>query len=127
MATLSVIRRWALREQMSIREIARRTGLSRNTVKKYFRAGEEAPRYAKRASSSKLDPYADKLATWLAIEATKSRKQRRNLRQIHTHRDVLFDEAKYRDTLRLTNWPDQRSGLTFHVIYFQVHYVQRRP
>ena len=33
MATLSVIRRWALREQMSIREIARRTGLSRNTVK----------------------------------------------------------------------------------------------
>jgi len=85
-ATLSVIRRWALREQMSIREIARRTGLSRNTVKKYLRAGEEAPRYAKRASSSKLDPYADKLATWLAIEATKSRKQRRNLRQIHTAR-----------------------------------------
>jgi transcriptional regulator with XRE-family HTH domain len=83
-ATLSVIRRWALREQMSIREIARRTGLSRNTVKKYLRAGEEAPRYAKRATSSKLDPYADKLATWLAIEATKSRKQRRNLRQIHT-------------------------------------------
>jgi transcriptional regulator with XRE-family HTH domain len=83
-ATLSVIRRWALREQMSIREIARRTGLSRNTVKKYLRAGEEAPRYAKRASPSKLDPYADKLATWLAIEATKSRKQRRNLRQIHT-------------------------------------------
>ena len=63
MATLSVIRRWALREQMSIREIARRTGLSRNTVKKYLRAGEEAPRYAKRASSSKLDPYAEKLAT----------------------------------------------------------------
>jgi transcriptional regulator with XRE-family HTH domain len=83
-ATLSVIRRWALREQMSIREIARRTGLSRNTVKKYLRAGEEAPRYAKRASSSKLDPYADKLATWLAMEATKSRKQRRNLRQNHT-------------------------------------------
>lgn len=56
MATLSVIRRWALREQMSIREIARRTGLSRNIVKKYLRAGEEMPRYAKRTSSSKLDP-----------------------------------------------------------------------
>ncbi len=90
MATLSVIRRWALREQMSIREIARRTGLSRNTVKKYLRAGEEAPRYAKRASSSKLDPYADKLATWLAIEATKSRKQRRNLRQIHTSTSTVI-------------------------------------
>jgi len=29
-ATLSVIRRWALHEQMSIHEIARRTGLSRD-------------------------------------------------------------------------------------------------
>jgi hypothetical protein len=38
---------------MSIRKTARRTGLSRNTVKKYLRAGEEVPRYAKRTSSSK--------------------------------------------------------------------------
>lgn len=37
--TLSVIRRWALREQLSIREVARRTGLSRNTVRKYLREG----------------------------------------------------------------------------------------
>ena len=64
------------------REISRRTGLARNTVKKYLRAGDEEPRYAKRASSSKLDPYADKLSTWLLIEATKSRKQRRTL--LHT-------------------------------------------
>lgn len=83
-ATLSVIRRWALREQMSIREISRRTGLARNTVKKYLRAGDEEPRYARRASSSKLDPFADKLSTWLSIEATKSRKQRRTLLQLHT-------------------------------------------
>ena len=83
-ATLSVIRRWALREQMSIREISRRTGLARNTVKKYLRAGDEEPRYARRASSSKLDPYAEKLSTWLSIEATKSRKQRRTLLQLHT-------------------------------------------
>jgi hypothetical protein len=53
-----------------------------------LRAGDEAPRYAKRASASKLDPYADKLATWFAIEATKSRKQRRNLRQIHTKENI---------------------------------------
>ena len=35
-ATLSVIRRWALREQQSIREIARSTGFSRNTIRKYL-------------------------------------------------------------------------------------------
>ena len=37
MGFLSVIRRWALRDKMPIREIARRTGLSRNTIKKYLR------------------------------------------------------------------------------------------
>ena len=83
-ATLNVIRRWALRDQMSIREISRRTGLARNTVKKYLRSDEAEPSYERRVSSSKLDPYAEKLATWLGIEATKSRKQRRTLRQIHT-------------------------------------------
>ena len=36
MGFLSVIRRWALRDKMPIREIARRTGLSRNTIKKGF-------------------------------------------------------------------------------------------
>ncbi|MDP9895706.1 transcriptional regulator with XRE-family HTH domain [Variovorax boronicumulans] len=116
MATLSVIRRWALREQMSIREIVRRTGLSRNTVKKYLRAGDEEPRYAKRASSSKLDPYAEKLATWLAIEATKSRKQRRNLRQIHT----LLELTQFLNASRWTSccsWRHRslrvRSGIGF--------------
>ena len=84
MATLNVIRRWALRDQMSIREISRRTGLARNTIKKHLRSDESEPKYPRRVSSSKLDPYAEKLATWLDIEATKSRKQRRTLRQIHT-------------------------------------------
>ena len=84
MATLNVIRRWAPRDQMSIREIARRTDLARNTVTKYLRSDDSEPRYTRRASSSKLDPYAEKLAIRLGIEATKSRKQRRNLRQLHT-------------------------------------------
>lgn len=94
-ATLSVIRRWALREQLSIREISRRTGLARNTVKKYLQSGDEEPSYAKRASSSKLDPFADKLSTWLAIEATKSRKQRRTLLQLHTDLVALGFEGSY--------------------------------
>jgi transposase len=92
---------------MSIREIAKRTGLSRNTAKKYLRAGEEMPRYAKRTSSSKLDPYAEKLATWLAIETTKSRKQRRNLRQIHTRRTPSI--YPHREAFRLTKRVGQYS------------------
>ena len=65
-ATLSVIRGWTLREQSSIREIVRRTGPSRNTIEKYLRAGAVEPRHAKRTSPSTLDPFAHKLAGWLA-------------------------------------------------------------
>ena len=58
MALLSVIRRWHLREKVSIREIARRTKLSRNTIAKYLASEETVPRYPKRHNPSKLDPYA---------------------------------------------------------------------
>jgi transposase len=42
-ALVSVIRRWHLRDGMPIREIARRTGLSRNTVRKYLAKLNELP------------------------------------------------------------------------------------
>jgi transposase len=94
-ATLSLIRRWALREQLSIREIARRSGLSRNTIKKYLRAGTVEPRYAKRISPSKLDAYAEKLSGWLKGEAVKSRKQRRTLKQVHADLVALGFDGSY--------------------------------
>ncbi|MDH3467710.1 MAG: IS21 family transposase [Gammaproteobacteria bacterium] len=82
-ALLSVIRRWHLREGLSIREIARRTKLSRNTIRKYLANGQLEPVYPKRKSPSKLDPYAEILASWLERESTRGRKQRRNLRQLY--------------------------------------------
>ncbi len=57
MALLSVLRRWHHRDEMPIREIARRTGLSRNTVRKYLASGVVEPKYPKRKSPSKMDDY----------------------------------------------------------------------
>jgi transposase len=94
-ATLSVIRRWALREQLSIREIARRTGLSRNTIRRYLRDGAAEPQYPKRSSPSKLDPFKEKLASWLKRESTKSRKQRRTLKQMHADLVALGFDGSY--------------------------------
>jgi transcriptional regulator with XRE-family HTH domain len=94
-ATLSGIRRWALREQLSIREIARRTGLPRNTVRRYLRDEAVEPQYPKRVNKSKLDSYAQKLAGWLKSEATKSRKQRRTLKQMHVDLVALGYEDSY--------------------------------
>lgn len=77
MGLLNIIRRMALREKQSIREISRRTGLSRNTIAKYLSAGTIEPTFTVPERPSKLDPFADKLAAWLKTEAGKSRKQRR--------------------------------------------------
>ena len=46
MELLSVIRRWRYRDHYSIREISRRTGLSRNTVRKYLRSDSVEPKFA---------------------------------------------------------------------------------
>lgn len=43
-ALLSLIRRLRLREGVSIREIVKRTGLSRNTIKKYLAGNQVEPR-----------------------------------------------------------------------------------
>src|SRR6478752_7851580 len=83
MALLSVIRRWHFREHLSIREIGRRTGLSRNTIRKYLRSDGVEPKFKVPDRPSKLDPFADRLAAWLKTEANRPRKQKRTLKQLH--------------------------------------------
>jgi hypothetical protein len=67
---------------MPIREITRRTGLSRNTIKKYLATNIVEPRYPKRKSPSKLDEYELTLTNWLHREAKRHHKQRRNANHI---------------------------------------------
>jgi AcrR family transcriptional regulator len=94
-ALLSIIRRWHIRDQVSLREIARRLGISRNTVRRYLRSETIEPSYADRASASVLDKYALKLSAWLKTEAAKSRKQRRSLKQMHIDLCALGFEGSY--------------------------------
>lgn len=83
MGILSSIRRWHLRDNMPIREIVRRTGLSRNTIRKYLANKVVEPKYPNRKAPSKLDDYAIKLTAWLKTEAGKGRKQKRSIKQLH--------------------------------------------
>lgn len=76
------------------------------------------PTYAKRISSSELDPYAEKLATWLGIEATKSRKQRRNVKQIYTK---VEDEGQ--KLLLTERIPDMINSSSFrHLLEFNIQF-----
>jgi transposase len=67
MGLLNIIRRMALRDELPIREVSRRTGLSRNTIKKYLNAGTVEPKFATPARPGKLGPFAEKLSAWLKI------------------------------------------------------------
>jgi transposase len=80
---------------MPIREIARRTGLSRNTIKKYLREGIVDPRFQTPARPSKLDTYAAKLSAWLVAEQRKSRKERRTAKQMHADLVQLGYDGSY--------------------------------
>jgi transposase len=95
MELLSVIRRWHYRDHFSIREISRRTALSRNTVRKYLRSDSVEPKFSIPDRPSKLDPHADKLSHMLRQEAGKSRKQKRTIKQLHADLVVLGYEGSY--------------------------------
>ena len=69
MGLLNVIRKLRLRQGLAIREIERRTGLSRNTIKKYLKTDATEPKFTTPERSSKLDPFAEKLTGWRQSEA----------------------------------------------------------
>jgi hypothetical protein len=109
MELLSVIRRWHYRDRFSIREISRRTGLSRNTVRKYLRSDSVEPKFNVPDRPSRLDPYADKLSHMLRQEAGKSRKQKRTVKQLHADLVALgYDGSHNRVAAFARDWKAAR-------------------
>ena len=95
MAMLSIIRRWHLREHVSLRKIAERLSISRNTVRRYLRNQDLVPQYTQRKTPSKLDGFAATLSQWLAREQTRSRKQRKTLKHLHYELTALGFTGSY--------------------------------
>ncbi len=86
----------ALREKLSVREISRRTGLSRNTIAKVFERGHDradVSRYLNDRAS--LIRSLTNSSGWLKTEAGRSRKQRRTLKQLHADLVALGFTGSY--------------------------------
>lgn len=81
---LAKIRRMHLRDGLSLRAIARRTGLSRNTVRDWLRQTDAVePKYPKRITKSVLDPWAEQLASWLGTDRHRTKRERRTARVLY--------------------------------------------
>mgnify|MGYP006266929825 CR=1 FL=1 len=78
MAMIGKIRRMYFRDKLSVSEIARRTSLARNTIKKWLRAprGVE-PRYRRGAKPGKLTPFQAQLIQALEADAHRPKRERR--------------------------------------------------
>ena len=112
MELLSVIRRWHYRDHIAIREIERRTGLSRNTIRKYLRSDIVEATFKVPERRSRLDPFAEKMSGWLRVEAGKSRKQRRTVRQIHSDLVSLgYDGSYARVAAFVREWKAERQAV----------------
>src|SRR4051812_842219 len=80
--TLSKLRRMVRRDGMSVRESARRLGISRTTATKWLEEEEMVqPRYSKRALKvSVLDPYKEQLSGWLRADSYRGKRDRRDIK-----------------------------------------------
>lgn len=84
MAMIGKVRRLRYRQQKSIREIARITSLSRNTVRKWLKApvvGE--PKYRRGVRPGKLTAFHEALAQALKADAHRPKRERRTARALH--------------------------------------------
>ena len=75
------IRRMYLRDKLSLHEITKRTGLSRNTIRRWLRRPEEAapPRYCRREMPGKLTAFHEALEQALKADAHRTKQNRRTV------------------------------------------------
>lgn len=84
MGLLAKIRRMHFRDRVGLREIARRTGLSRNTLRSWLRRPEVTePKYPARKTPGVIDPWADTLRQWLATDAHRNKRERRTMLDLY--------------------------------------------
>jgi transposase len=108
---LAKIRRMHLRDGLSIREISRRTGLSRNTVKRWLRQeGVTEPRYSTRVEASVLDPWAEQLEAALRTDAHRPVRDRRTAKALFEQIQAMGYPGSYpRVAVWVRRWRERQA------------------
>ena len=113
MAMIGKVLRMHHRENKSVREIARATSLSRNTVRKYLRTPvAQPPRYLRKAASTKLAPFIETVTMALLADARRPRKERRTAKALLKQIAQAGYEGGYTQlTDFIRSWRVQQAGV----------------
>ncbi len=84
MEMIGKIRRMYLRDRLSLHEITKRTGLSRNTIRKWLRSPKETahPTYRRSERPCKLSAFNDLLEQALKADAHRAKQNRRTAKDL---------------------------------------------
>lgn len=83
MDMLGKVRRMKMRDKLSISQIAKRTGLARNTIRVWLRApGDVVPKYERRPDVHKLSAFEESLVMALKADRLRSKDARRTARAL---------------------------------------------
>lgn len=112
MGMLAKIRRLHLRDGLSIREVCRRTGLSRNTVRQWLRRVDATePKYPKRQETSVLDPWAEQLDAALRADAHRAVRERRTAKALFEQIRALGYRGSYpRVVVWVRRWREREAA-----------------
>lgn len=124
MATYAKVRRMRLREGLSISEIARRTSLSRNTIKAWLReSGRSEMKYRREPGPKKLDPHIEWLRRALETDARRPRKERRTALKLFAQlRDQGYAGSYSRLTEVIRAWRAEANSVTARSAYVPLRF-----
>ncbi len=114
MAMYAKVRRMRLREGLSISEVARRTSLSRNTIKRWLvEPVLKEMRYERPVGSKNLDAHAEWLRRALETDARRPRKERRTaLRLLEQLKELGYLGSYSRLTEFIRGWRSAAGSVT---------------
>lgn len=124
MAIYAKVRRMRLREGLSISEIARRTSLSRNTIKAWLRDPVRSEMaYRREVGPKKLDGHIEWLRRAVETDARRPRKERRTALFLYTQlQSQGFTGSYSRVTEAIRTWRTEAGTVTARAAYVPLQF-----
>ena len=114
METEAKLRRLHYVKGVTIKELVRQTGVSRNTIRRVLRSDEAGHNYQRKIQPMPvLSAYMDTLTLWLETDANLGKKERRTAAKYHTQLKALGYQGAYDSVQRyVKSWKQKPVSYT---------------